>query len=234
MKEVVEVSAVPPLLETSSSSEGVTITPQQIVAMPINGRNYLDLMQLVPGVAINRQADLNSDNATPVLGERANNTGFLIDGLSNQNELNGGAAAQFNQDTIAESQVITTGYKAEFGHPSGGVVNVITKSGTNDIHGLASAYHRNNALDSSDISGKSVPYVLRWDYDLAGGGAMVRDKAFWFASAEGIHENRQLNFVPPQNTPIMKKSTTSRLRIAKFACLPNSTRFFTIIISPSR
>jgi hypothetical protein len=201
VQQQVEVSAVPPLLETSSSAEGATITPQQIVDMPLNGRNYLDLMQLVPGVAINRQADLNSDSATPVLGERSNNTGFLIDGLSNQNELNGGAAAQFNQDTIAEFQVITTGYKAEFGHASGGVVNVITKSGSNDIHGLASAYHRNNAFDSSDISGKSVPYLLRWDYDLAGGGAMVRDKAFWFASAEGIHENRQLNFVPPPNTP---------------------------------
>jgi len=201
VQQQVEVLAVPPLLETSSSSEGATITPQQIVDMPLNGRNYLDLMQMVPGVAINRQEDLNSDNTTPVLGERANNTGFLIDGLSNQNELSGGAAAQFNQDTIAEFQVITTGYKAEFGHASGGVVNVITKSGSNDIHGIASAYHRNNAFDSSDISGKDVPYLLRWDYDLAAGGPMVRDKAFWFASAEGIHENRQLNFVPPPNTP---------------------------------
>jgi hypothetical protein len=201
VQQQVEVLAVPPLLETSSSSEGATITPQQIVDMPLNGRNYLDLMQMVPGVAINRQEDPKTDGTTPVLGERANNTGFLIDGLSNQNELNGGAAAQFNQDTIAEFQVITTGYKAEFGHASGGVVNVITKSGSNDLHGLASAYHRNNAFDSSDIPGKSVPYVLRWDYDLAGGGAMVRDKAFWFASAEGIHENRQLNFVSPPNTP---------------------------------
>ena len=198
----VEVNAEIPLLETTSSSEGTTIVPSQIVDMPLNGRNYLDLMQLVPGVAINRQADLNSDNATPVLGERANNTGFLIDGQSNQNELAGGPASQFNQDTIAEFQVITTGYKAEFGHASGGVVNVISKSGTNDLHGLASAYHRNNAFDSSDIPGRpNVPYLLRWDYDLAGGGAMVRDKAFWFASAEGIHENHQLNFVPPPNTP---------------------------------
>ncbi len=63
-------------------------------------------MQLVPGVAINRQSDLGSDNATNVLGERANNTGFLIDGLPNENEVNGGAATQFNQDTIAEFQVI--------------------------------------------------------------------------------------------------------------------------------
>ena len=201
VQQKVEVSAEIPLLETASSSQGTTILPSQIVDMPINGRNYLDLMQLVPGVAINRQADLNSDNATPVLGERANNTGFLIDGLSNQNELSGGAAAQFNQDTIAEFQVITTGYKAEFGHASGGVVNVITKSGSNDIHGLASAYHRNSVFDTSDIPGKDVPYLLRWDYDLAGGGAIVRDKAFWFGSAEGIHENRQLNFVPPPNTP---------------------------------
>jgi hypothetical protein len=200
--EVVRVSAEPPLLETQSSSESTTILPRDIANMPINGRNCLDLMQLVPGVAINRQADLNSDNATPVLGERANNTGFLIDGLPNQSELNGGPASQFNQDTIAEFQVITTGYKAEFGHASGGIVNVITKSGGNDIHGLASAYHRNNVFDSSDTPGKgNVPYLLRWDYDLAVGGSVVKDKAFWFGSAEGIHENRQLNLVAPAGTP---------------------------------
>jgi carboxypeptidase family protein/TonB-dependent receptor-like protein len=202
VEEVVNVSAELPLLETNSSSTGTTILPQDIGNMPINGRNYLDLLQLVPGVTINRQADANSDNATPILGERANNTGFLIDGLPNENELAGGAAAQFNQDTIAEFQVITTGYKAEFGHSSGGVVNVITKSGGNDLHGLASVYHRNSALDSSDIPGQSnVPYLLRWDYDAAAGGAVVKDKAFWFASAEGIHENRQLNFAPPPKTP---------------------------------
>jgi Carboxypeptidase regulatory-like domain/TonB dependent receptor/TonB-dependent Receptor Plug Domain len=209
--EVVNVTAELPLLETNSSSTGSTIMPQDIGNMPINGRNYLDLLQLVPGVAINRQADLNSDNATPILGERANNTGFLVDGLPNQNELNGGPASQFNQDTIAEFQVITTGYKAEFGHASGGVVNVITKSGSNDLHGLASAYYRSSALNSSNITGQTAatsipgqsepPYLLRWDYDAAVGGAMVKDKAFWFASAEGIHENRQLNFVPPPNTP---------------------------------
>lgn len=199
--ERVEVSGELPLLETQSSAHSTTITPRDIVDMPINGRNYLDLLQLVPGVAVNRQADANSDNATPVLGERANNTGFLIDGLPNQNELNGGPAAQFNQDTIAEFQVITTGYKAEFGHSSGGVVNVITKSGANNTHGLASAYHRNSVFDSSDIPGSDVPYLLRWDYDLAAGGAMVRDKLFWFGSAEEIHENRQLNFVIPAGTP---------------------------------
>ncbi|MGC1492031.1 MAG: TonB-dependent receptor, partial [Candidatus Acidiferrum sp.] len=209
--EIVKVSAEPPLLETSSSSSGSTIMPQDIGNMPINGRNYLDLLQLVPGVAIYRQADVGSDNATPILGERGNNTGFLIDGQPNENELGGGAASQFNQDTIAEFQVITTGYKAEFGHSSGGVVNVISKSGGDELHGLASGYHRNNAFDSSDIPASSSatsipgqtepPYLLRWDYDAAAGGAMVKDKAYWFGSAENIHENQALNFVPPPNTP---------------------------------
>jgi hypothetical protein len=202
MEQKVVVAGEVPLLETNTSSSGTTILPQEIVDTPLNGRNYLDLLQLVPGVAINRHADTGSDTSTPVLGERANNTGFLIDGLPNTNELNGGAAAQFNQDTIAEFQVITTGYEAEFGHASGGVVNVITKSGGNATHGLASAYHRNNVLDTSDIPGtNSAPYLLRWDYDLAAGGAIVRDKVFWFGSAERIHENRQLNFVPPPGTP---------------------------------
>jgi len=201
IEEIVNVSAELPLLETSSSSEGATITRREIEDMPINGRNYLDLLQLVPGVAINRQADANSDTATPVLGERANNTGFLIDGLPNQNELTGGAAAQFNQDTISEFQVVTTGYKAEFGHASGGIVNVITKSGGNKLHGLASAYHRNSALDTSDIDGQGAPYLLRWDYDVALGGAIIPDKFFWFLSGEDIHENRQLNFANPPGTP---------------------------------
>jgi len=201
IEETVNVSAELPLLDTSSSTSGATILPREIEDMPINGRNYLDLLQLVPGVAINRQADANSDTSTPVLGERSNNTGFLIDGLPNQNELTGGAAAQFNQDTIAEFQVVTTGYKAEFGHASGGVVNVITKSGGNKVHGVASAYHRNSAFDTSDISGTDAPYLLRWDYDLALGGPIIPDRFFWFVSGENIHENRQLNFTDPPNTP---------------------------------
>lgn len=201
VKERVIVSAVLPLLETSSSAQNTTIEPEQIADLPINGRNYLDLMQLVPGVTINRQADTGSDKAVPVLGERGNNTGFLIDGHPNENELNGGAAAQFNQDTISEFQVITTGYEAEFGHSSGGVVNVITKSGSNATHGLASVFHRNSVFDSSDVPDTSVPLLLRWDYDLAAGGAVIKDKVFWFGSAEEIHERRQLNFVTPPGTP---------------------------------
>jgi len=127
MSQTVEVDSAVPLLELAASSTGSTITPQQIEDMPINGRNYLDLLQLVPGVALNRQSDPTSDNATPILGERGGNTLYLIDGLPNRDNFNGGPSAQFNQDSILEFQVVTGGYKAEFGHASGGVVSVVSR-----------------------------------------------------------------------------------------------------------
>src|SRR5882762_230402 len=173
VQQKVEVSGQIPLLETSSSSEGTTIVPQQIEQMPINGRNYLDLLQLVPGVALNRQVDEKSDTATPILGERGGNAIFLIDGMPNSNQMDGGPAAPFDPDSILEFQVLTAGYKAEFGHGSGGVVNVLSKSGSSEWHGLVSAFHRNDALDSSNAGG-AVPFLRRWDLGANLGGEIVK------------------------------------------------------------
>lgn len=192
------------LLNPTSSATGATITPQQIREMPTNGRNYLDLMQLVPGVVVNRQANAGSDNSTPVLGERAGNNNFLIDGQPNKDTTTGGAASQFNQETIAEFQVLTAGFRAEFGQASGAIVNVITRSGTNDYHGLASIFYRNNVFDSSnslDPTQDEAPFLQRYDYSLAVGGPIVKDKVFFFGSGERIRENRRLNFVFPTGTP---------------------------------
>ena len=192
------------LLNPTSSATGATVTPQQIREMPTNGRNYLDLMQLVPGVVVNRQANAGSDNSTPVLGERAGNNNFLIDGQPNKDTTTGGAASQFNQETIAEFQVLTAGFRAEFGQASGAIVNVITRSGTNDYHGLASIFYRNNVFDSSnslDPTQDEAPFLQRYDYSLAVGGPIVKDKVFFFGSGERIRENRRLNFVFPTGTP---------------------------------
>jgi hypothetical protein len=195
--ETVNVDSAIPLLETTASSTGATITPQQIEDMPINGRNYLDLLQLVPGVALNRQNDPAGDGATPILGERSGNTLYLIDGLPNKDNFNGGPSAQFNQDSILEFQVVTGGYKAEFGHASGGVVNVVTRGGTNDWHGGVSVFHRNSILDNNDIPNATTgaPFLLRWDPTAYFGGPVLKDKIFFFGSAERIWESRDLNFV---------------------------------------
>ncbi|CAN5733551.1 hypothetical protein BH20ACI3_BH20ACI3_22940 [soil metagenome] len=199
--EAVTVSAdALPLLDQNTSSSGSTITPQQIRDLPVNGRNYLDLLQLVPGIAINRQANPDSDNATPVLGERSGNNNFLIDGHPNKDTVEGGPAAQFNQESIAEFQVLTTGYKAEFGQASGAIVNVITKSGGNSFHGVGSFFHRNDAFDSSnslDPSKTDPPALRTYNYGLAGGGPVIKDKVFFFGSSARITENRVIDFKFP-------------------------------------
>ena len=199
--EIVDVTSdTQPLIEPNSSSTGATITPRQITDFPVNGRNYLDLMQLVPGVAINRQVNPNSDNANPVLGERSGNNNFFIDGQPNKDSVNGGAAAQFNQETIAEFQVLTSAYKAEFGQASGAIVNVITKSGGNQFHGVGSFFHRNEAFDSVNSLDPAVtdpPHLRRFDYSLALGGPVWKDRVFFFGSSERITEDRGIDFAYP-------------------------------------
>ncbi|HET9266012.1 MAG TPA: TonB-dependent receptor [Vicinamibacterales bacterium] len=197
VEEAIEVST--PMVEARTTATGATITPRQITELPVNGRNYLDLLQLVPGVAINRQVDPNSDRSNPVLGERSGNNNFLIDGVSNKDTVNGGPSQQFNQETIAEFQVLTNGYKAEFGQASGAVVNVITKSGGNDFQGVGSLFFRDDALDSSNsLDEKETDLPLRrYDSSAAGGGPIVRDRIFFFGSAEHVSERRQLDFDYP-------------------------------------
>lgn len=198
VQETIAVSA--PALDLSTSATTTTITPREITELPVNGRNYLDLLQLVPGVAINRQVDPNTDRSNPVLGERSGNNNFLIDGQSNKDTVNGGPAQQFNQETIAEFQVLTSGYKAEFGQASGAIVNVITKSGSNLLNGVGSLFFRDDALDASNSLDptRTEPLPLRrYDSSLALGGPLVKDKMFFFGSAERISEKRQLDFKYP-------------------------------------
>ena len=200
ISDSVDVTADVPLIDKSTPALGATITPQQIKELPVNGRDYTDLLQIVPGVAVNRQADANSDNSAPILGERSGNTNFLIDGQPNKDTAQGGPGAQFNQETIAEFQVITSGYKAEFGQASGGIVNVITKSGANAFHGVFSLFHRNDifdAVNSLDATRTDAPELSRYDTSFAFGGPVIKDKFFFFGSSERITEKRELDFSYP-------------------------------------
>ena len=135
--------------------------------------------------------------------------------MPNNDGMNGGASSQFNQDAILEFQVLTAGYKAEFGHGSGGVINVISKSGTNDWHGLASAFYRNSHLDSSNsdlVNNGAVPFLQRWDPTFQFGGPIKKDKVFMFgvgganyggpalelAISSGYTGNHRANRIPIQ------------------------------------
>jgi len=202
VSESVTVSAAVPLIDTADSSTKQVIDVRTIDSIPLNGRNYLDLILLTPGVAINTnaRADLtNRDTNGSILGERAGNTAFLIDGLENNDDFHGGVFQAFTQDAIQEFEVIDAGYKAEFGRGSGGIVNVVTKGGSNELDGNAFFFLRNDALDSSNVPGQNPPKLSRYDYGGTFGMPIRKDKSWFFGSVEAVQETRG-NIFPP-NVP---------------------------------
>ena len=204
--ESVTVSAAVPLIDTTDSSTKQVIDVRTIDSTPLNGRNYLDLILLTPGVAVNTnaRADLtNRDTNGSILGERAGNTAFLIDGLENNDDFHGGVFQAFTQDAIQEFEVIDAGYKAEFGRGSGGIVNVVTKGGSNEIHGNAFFFLRNDALDSSNVSGQNPPKLSRYDYGGTFGMPLRKDKSWFFGSVEAVQETRG-NIFPPNIPDALK------------------------------
>ncbi len=200
--QTVTVEAGAPLLDTSASDVKQVIDGRTIDAIPLNGRNYLDLILLTPGVVVNTQArsDLtNRDTNGAIMGERAGNTGYLIDGVDNNDNFHGGVFQAFTQDAIQEFAVTDTGFKAEYGNGAGAIVNVVSKSGTNALHGDAFLFARNDALDSSNVAGQDPPKLSRYDYGGTLGGPIRRDRSWFFGSIENVRENRGAIF--PANIP---------------------------------
>ena len=237
-QERITVQAVSPLVETGSSSTGDTVSRAEVESMPLLDRNYLGLLQLVPGVAINRAG--SGDAAAPVLGERANNTYFLIDGMPNRDEIDGGDAVPFSLDAILEMQVLTSGYRAEFGRGSGGVVNAATKSGYNAWRGSTSLFHRDSALDSADVPDSLChSFVDGTRTQPQIGGPLVKDHMFLFGAAERIRETRQSNFRYPADFPpalrrVEDRSTRPKKRSSRAAASERSTKSSVTIVSPRR
>lgn len=203
VSQTVTIEGGAPLLDVSEMALKQVVDSRTIDRIPLNGRNYLDLIRLTPGVAVNTQArsDLtNRDTNGAIMGERAGNTGYLIDGLDNNDNFHGGVFQAFTQDAIQEFAVTDAGFKAEFGNGSGAIVNVVSKSGSNEIHGGAFLFARNDALDSSNVPGQDPPQLSRYDYGGTLGVPLRRDRAWLFASLESVRENRGAIFpadIPP-------------------------------------
>ncbi len=124
-------------------------------------------------------------------------------GLENNDDFHGGVFQAFTQDAIQEFEVIDAGYKAEFGRGSGGIVNVVSKSGSNEIRGNAFFFLRNDALDSSNVSAQSPPKLSRYDYGGTVGFPIRKDKSWLYGSVEEVQESRGSIF--PPNIPATLK-----------------------------
>ena len=191
VSESVVVSAVAPVVEVTRSDTSSRVSQHTIESLPLNGRNFTDLITLVPGA----RPDPTQAQGTniSIFGERGSALSFLVDGAENNNPLNGGPQLRYPEDAIKEFEVITSGYQAEFGRAQGGVANIITRSGTNSFMGRGFYFARNDSLDSSNVANQAPPRLTRNQEGATLGGPIKRDKAFFFGSFEKLNETRGVN-----------------------------------------
>jgi outer membrane receptor protein involved in Fe transport len=200
--ESVTVTGQAQTVDLSRAGSRERITPETIESMPLNGRQFLDLIQLVPGTAP-RPPDVQEGSGVTVLGGRSTTNGFLIDGLQNKDNRTGGFKEFFIQDAIQEFNVNIAGFQPEYGLASGAVVNIITKSGTNDWSGRVFVFGRSDALDSSNVAGQPPPELLRSNVGGTLGGPLAKSKSWFFYAVENLHETRGTNLDMSQVPPII-------------------------------
>ena len=194
-----------PVVETTSTEQGSTLDETAISQTPVLGRKFEDLLTLTPGVSIVQGPDGDEINFN---GQRGIFNNISLDGGDYNNgffgEQMGGqrAAIDITLDAVKEFQVVAAGANAEFGRTAGGVVNVVTKSGTNQFHGSAFEYQRLEALTAATSDGKPLNDFHREQFGGTFGGPIKKDKVFFFASGEGILENlSRTNLGAPIGTP---------------------------------
>ena len=201
LEESVTVSADAPLVETSNATLGIVIEEKKVAELPLNGRNFTQLGTLLPGV-VAPPAALGgaSGEATPggfgavtsgfsVNGMRNQSNNCLLDGASNNDSFNTGFVLRPPPDAIQEFKILTHSYSAEYGRSAGSVVNVVSKSGTNQFHGAAWEFNRDDSLQARNFfapQDQAKPKLKQNQFGLSFGGPAIRDRLFGFGYYEGF------------------------------------------------
>ena len=200
--EEVTVNGAAPLVETGNATMGNVVTQQEVVDLPLNGRNFAQLGTLIPGV-IGSPATLggtNSGIATPggfgnttgsfsVNGLRNQSNNFLLDGAPNNDSFNSGFVMRPPPDAVEEFKILTHSYEAQYGRSAGSVINVVTRSGTNRFHGTVWEFNREAALAAKNWFtgvGQAKPNYQQNQFGGALGGPILRDHLFFFGFYEGF------------------------------------------------
>jgi outer membrane receptor protein involved in Fe transport len=189
----VSVTSEAPLIETSRTQISTTVDDRAVANLPVNGRNFIDFVLLTPGVTRDfRTGDIS------FAGQRGTLNSLVVDGADNNNTFfgqtagrtgSGRAPFQFSQDAVKEFQVNSNGYSAEYGRAGGAVVNVVTKSGTNEFHGSVFEFYRDKSLNANDVINKiqgraKSPYHFN-QFGGSVGGPIKKDQHFFFFSYDG-------------------------------------------------
>jgi len=212
-REVVEVTGQEVAVQTDDAKLSSTVTSAQIDNLPLNGRNVFDLMQISAGAVNVSGTDFENGHNTVVNGVREDFNGFLINGVSNKG-LSGGNVNTPIQDTVEEFQQLGLNMSAQYGNSAGSTVNLVTKSGTNQLHGSVWEYLRNSAANANDFflnqQGVKKPGQNWNQFGATLGGPLIKDKLFFFASYQG---SRFVTTGTP--TPITIESPEWRAAVAQ-------------------
>lgn len=216
IKESVDVDEGAGAIEVARAQLSETILPREVDGLPLNGRNYLDLALLVPGASrtntgsVQRFAETSAVAGTGLsfAGQRNLNNSFVVDGLSSNDDAANLAGTSLSQEVVREFQVVTSGGIAEFGRASAGVVNVVTKSGTNDFRGRVYGFMRSRSLDARNPLAPHRDPFTQAQYGATFGGPLRRDRTFFFSNFE---QTRLNNAVVVTVTPSAAAAINARL-----------------------
>ena len=192
LSDTVTVESNASQVETENSTISATVTGQAIFELPLNGRNTLDLLKTQPGISATNP-DSTAAGSYSIGGMRTDSVTYVLDGGLNNDLLDNGVVANPNPDAVAEFRVLENNYSAEYGRNAGGIVSVVTKSGTNQFHGTAFDYVRNNFFDANTFFNNQqnlpVPVLKRNQFGGTVGGPIVKNKLFFFFSYEGQRQS---------------------------------------------
>ncbi|MBI4468268.1 MAG: TonB-dependent receptor [Acidobacteria bacterium] len=229
--EQVNITAEGPLLETETSSLGKVIDARHIQSLPLLGRNPYALVALVPGARPSTglndlPVDAASTSYVSINGARGNQNEYLLDGAPNVVALGSQAVIFANPDTVQEFRVETNSYSAQFGRAAGGVFNVVTKSGTNELHGTVYDYLRNDALNANNFFANragigKAPFRFNQFGATVGGPLLLpqiyngRRRSFFFGSYEGVRFSQGGTYVATVPTLLQREGNFSETRNAE-------------------
>jgi len=188
-QEVVDVTSEAPLVETTSTQMGAVVNERAVNQLPLNARDTYQLLQLQPGVQSQTGSDLfygsSEAGVVSVNGGRGRSNNFSVNGGDANDQFANLPVIQPTPDSIEEFRVLTNTFDAEYGRNSGAVVNVVTKSGTNNLHGNVYEFFRNKVLNSGGFFDTQKPDFKQNQFGGTLGGPIKKDRSFFFASYEG-------------------------------------------------
>lgn len=183
VSEAITVTGEAPVVDTTKAEVSGVVTQEQIETLPINSRQYLSLALLMPGTSVD--ATRSFFPTVNVGGSMSfNSTGNVVDGMINNMAEDGEPRQNLPQDAVQEFKVSNMQYPAEFGLATGGIVQVVTKSGTNAFHGSAFEYFRDKALNAKGVFEEEKPEYRRHQFGVSAGGPIQRDRMHFFGAVE--------------------------------------------------